>query len=212
MTDRTGTGEFDRVWEGTPAVHLDASQARGASVWFGLLFYALPLVGLLAGLHALIRAAGGSGLSFGLGAFVALVLLAVIIGRGLTMSAEIGGDAVRVRNRWRKVRMAWDEIERVEISTAAGYALADLVDDLLAMFRSGGEHHEPTAASTHDVLAITRRGHRHRLKVYASMGFTGNELTRTQIEAALAAHGHRLVDPVALPPSSPPPPVPPPPT
>lgn len=209
MTDRAGTGEFDRVWEGTPAVHLDASQARGASVWFGLLFYALPIVGVLAGLHALIRVAGGAGLSFGLGALLALVLLALIIGRGLTMSAQIGGDAVRVRNRWRTVHVAWDEIEKVEISTAAGYAVADLVDDLSAMFRPGGEYHEPTDPCTYDVLAITRHDRRHRLKVYASMGFTGNDVTRGRIEAALAAHGHRLVDPVPLPPSSPPLPPPP---
>lgn len=192
-----GSGEFERVWDGTPALPFDASVARGASVWFGLVFYGVPLVALVAGLHALLRVAGGVGLSFGIGAVVVVVSMAIVIGRGVTMAAEIGEDGIRVRNRWRSVRVGWDEIEEVELSVSGPWMLADLVEDTVEIFRSGGEHHEPVDARTHDLIALTRRGRRWRLKVYASSGITADARAMQEVTSAFAARGFRVKEPVS---------------
>lgn len=194
MTDGSirGSEELGPVWSGTPAVRVDASSAHRASVVFGLPLYLLLIGALFGGLHALLRASGADGVPVVPTLVAGVVLLLVALGRGATMAVEIGDAGMWVRNRWRSVRLGWDEIEAVEVSTAVPYALVDIVHNTTVVADPYGEERHLVDPSASDVLAIRRRGRRRRLKAYASLGVTTDQEALQRLVAALAARGHHL--------------------
>ncbi len=191
---------------GTSDVRVQCSTARWRHVTIGFIGYLIPIVVGVFGTTALVESMGVD-VPPRTATVTVVVLLAIVVWRGATVSAAVRPDGLRVRNRWRQLVVPWHEIESAEVGSSITYALFDLVDsvrELVDGTDSGLSAEEEMQVS--DVLLVTRRGRRRRLPVYATLGLTRNPDEMLAFLDAVEAHGVAVTrerpSPTELPPPS----------